>query len=135
MDESNPKDKIGQLKPNLHLVPPALIIHAAKAMENGAKKFGPYNWRVKKVRGTIYVSAALRHILSYLDGEDCADDSKVHHLGHAAACLGILLDAQETGNLIDDRPVKGAAAATIKRLTQTQPAEETIIVARKKRRA
>lgn len=117
-DSTNPKDKIGARKPNLHLIPPALWIHTAKAMENGAKKFSPYNWRENKVKGSIYVSAALRHLLSYLDGEDCASDSNVHHLGHAAACLGILLDAEATGNLIDDRPKAGQAAQLIEKFTE-----------------
>lgn len=117
-DETNPKDLLGAAKPNLYLVPPALMLHAAKAMENGAKKFSPYNWRQKKVKNTIYISAALRHILSYLDGEDAARDSGVNHLGHAAACLGIILDAAATGNLIDDRPNKGAAADLIEQMTE-----------------
>ncbi len=47
-----------------------------------------------------------------LEGQEKADDSGCHHLGHARACLGILLDAQATGNLIDDRPVtEGSSAA------------------------
>ena len=33
-----------------------------------------------------------------------APDSKAHHLGHARACLGILLDAMANGCLEDDRP-------------------------------
>jgi len=32
----------------------------------------------------------------------------VHHLGHALACLAILLDAQEAGMLGDDRPLQNA---------------------------
>lgn len=131
MDKTNPKDKIGQLKPNLHLVPPVLIIHVAKAMENGSKKFGPANWRKNKVKGTIYISACLRHLMAYSDGEEHAKDSGVHHLAHAAACLGILLDAKETGNLIDDRPTPGVAAAVIERLTE----KPEFIVARRERPA
>lgn len=123
-DETNPKDLLGATKPNLHLVPPALTIHTAKAMENGAKKYGPYNWRSKKVRATIYLDGALRHIVSYLDGEERAPDSGVHHLGHAAACLGILLDALETGNLIDDRPTPGKAAQIIERETVKKKTEK-----------
>ena len=85
-DDANPKDRIGTTKPQLHLVPAALSIHVARAMEDGAAKYGAYNWRGKKVRATVYISAMLRHLLDYLDGEDCAEDSGVHHLGHAAAC-------------------------------------------------
>jgi hypothetical protein len=122
-DSTNPKDLIGLTKPRLDLVPPALIIHVAKAMENGAKKFSPFNWRDKKVRSTIYIAAAMRHLLQYLDGEDCASDSGVHHLAHAAACCGIVLDAQAAGALIDDRPTKGPASALIASFTQTAQAK------------
>lgn len=111
----NPKDALGALKPQLHLVPPASLIHEAKAMENGAKKYGPFNWRHpdRKVNASVYVGAAMRHLLAYFDGEDVAQDSLVHHLGHAKACCGILLDAMETGHLIDDRPPRGAASALL----------------------
>lgn len=121
-DRSNPKDLIGQTKPSIHLVPPSAIVWMAKAMENGAGRYGPFNWRDHKVRATVYVSAAMRHILAYLDGEDLAQDSKMPHLAHAASCMAILLDAKETDNLIDDRPKKGAAARLIADLTvDTKP--------------
>lgn len=111
----NPKDAIAARKPQLHLVPPASIIREAQAMENGAAKYGPFNWRHedRKVNASVYVGACLRHLLSWFDGEEVADDSGVHHLGHAKACLGILLDAMETGHMIDDRPPTGAAGRMI----------------------
>ncbi len=116
-DSTNPKDLIGITKPQLWLVPSAGIIHEAMAMKNGADKYGAYNWREKKVRAVIYIDAALRHLQQDLDGEDMACDSNWHHLAHARACCGIILDALETGNLIDDRPTKGKAAQVIERLT------------------
>lgn len=120
-DQTNPKDLVGSKKPPLSLVPPALLIHAAQAMKNGASKYGPYNFRKTKVQAMIYVDAALRHILSWQDGEETAQDSGVHHLGHAAACLAILLDCQENNGLIDNRPVKGNAPAMLERLTDKAP--------------
>jgi hypothetical protein len=84
-------------------------------MWDGAKKYGRYNWRSNKVVASVYADAALRHILAWYDGEECAPDSGVPHLGHAKACLGILADAIETGNLIDDRPPGGKAAALLGR--------------------
>jgi len=118
-DDTNPKDALGDKKVNLALVPPASIIHEAMAMENGAKKYDPYNWRSKKVRATVYVAACMRHLLEYLDGASFSSDTDppVHHLGHAKACLGIVLDALETGNLIDDRPAPGAASRLVARET------------------
>lgn len=117
-DGTNPKDLIGVRKPQLDKVPPAAIIHLAKAMENGAAKYGPFNWREKKVKSSVYLAAAQRHILSWADGEDVAEDSGVHHLAHAAACLAILLDAEATESLVDDRPTPGVAARLIAKLTE-----------------
>lgn len=106
----NPKDALGSRKPDLSLVPPAAIIYTALAMENGAAKYGPFNWRAHKINARVYVAAALRHLYSWADGEAKASDSGVPHLAHALASLAILVDAIETGNVIDDRPRPGAAA-------------------------
>ena len=92
-ETSNPKDLIGDKKPRLCLVPPALSIYVAKVMVHGAEKYGPFNWRANKVRRTVYLEAALRHILAALDGEDADAESGVPHEAHAAACMGIILDA------------------------------------------
>lgn len=118
MDETNPKDLIGIKKPRLSLVSPAGILYEALAMANGADKYGPYNWRDKKVQVMIYLEACMRHLLAYQDGEEVAADSKVPHLAHAKACLGIIIDALETGNLIDNRPKPGAMAALIEKFTK-----------------
>lgn len=104
MDDENPKDQVAQLKIDLSLVPPAFLAHTAHAMMDGARKYGAYNWRGKKVKARVYVSACMRHLLSWLDGEERALDSYVHHLGGAAACLAILLDAGCNDCLVDDRP-------------------------------
>lgn len=115
-DSTNPKDLIGINKPRISLVPPTGIIHEAKAFENGADKYGAYNYRDKKVQAMIYIDATLRHIYSWLDGEEYSKDANVHHLGHARACLNIILDAQENGFLVDNRPSKGKSSEIIDRM-------------------
>lgn len=117
-DETNPKDRLGVLKPRLSLVPPASTLYEALAMEDGANKYGPYNWRQKKVKLSIYIDAFKRHVDSFWDGEDNASDSGKPHLAHAKACLGIIIDALETGNLIDDRPTKGTMSALVEKFTK-----------------
>ena len=112
----NPKQRYGDLKPDLSLVPGVAIAHAAMAFENGAVKYGPYNWRDKAVEARTYVAAAMRHLHAYLDGEEYSADTvaagkPVHNLGHVIACCAILLDAQEQGNLIDNRPLAGKSSA------------------------
>lgn len=112
-ESANPKDSIGETKPPMHLIPPAAEILEAVVMGLGARKYGPFNWRSAKVRATVYVAAAKRHLAQWLDGTDGDPESGVSHLAHARACLGILLDAQATGNLVDDRPPPGVAAKLI----------------------
>ena len=104
-ETTNPKDLIGNTKVSITKLPQVAIVHGAMAMMDGAKKYGPYNWRAKKVVASIYIDAAMRHLAIWFEGQETASDSKVHHLGHAIACCAILLDAQATGNLVDDRPI------------------------------
>lgn len=104
-DTTNPKDLLGVKKVSLTKVPSVAVAHLAHAMMNGASKYGPYNWRDKEVQADIYVDAAMRHLWAWFEGEETAEDSLVHHLGHAMACCAILLDAQESGKLVDNRPI------------------------------
>lgn len=97
-------------------MPAVLDVQVSLAMRNGAAKYGPFNWREKKVRAHVYLAAARRHLAAWYDGEDVASDSGIHHLAHAAASLAIILDAEATGNLIDDRPIPGATGRLIDEL-------------------
>tara|TARA_R110000772_G_scaffold106461_8_gene208479 strand:- start:359 stop:730 length:372 start_codon:yes stop_codon:yes gene_type:complete len=112
--DNNPKTAMGAAKLDLSLVPMSIIIGLAKAMTNGASKYGPFNWRLEKISSMVYIAAALRHIAAWVDGEDYAKDSKVHHLDHAMACLGLLRDAESIDMLNDNRPPKGASARLLK---------------------
>lgn len=107
-DMTNHKDLIGAKKIDLSLFPDVAILHGAHAMFDGAGKYGPYNWRTKHVRATVYITAARRHLLAWAAGEEYAADSGVHHLGHVMGCMAILLDAQATGALLDDRYANAA---------------------------
>ena len=73
----------------LSVLPPSVILYAAAAMENGADKYGPYNFREegKTTEASIYIDAAMRHLFAWWDGEDIAPDSGKPHLGHAIASL------------------------------------------------
>lgn len=101
---TNPKDVLGVKKLPLHLIPSTAIALASLAHLDGALKYTPYNWRKAGVRASVYIDACLRHVLLWADGEEQASDSKVSHLGHAIACLNILVDAKACGKLVDDRP-------------------------------
>lgn len=116
--DDNPKTAFGLKKPAMSSVPPTALIHLSRAMSDGRKKYGHMNWREKKVSSTIYYDAAMRHLMAWFDGEETAEDSGVHHLGHAMACLAIILDASENNNLNDDRPTKGKFAELVKQYTE-----------------
>lgn len=109
--DNNPKTAIGAMKVPLHLVPPSAKHFMALALADGAKKYGPYNWRAHPISASVYKAACERHLDAFWDGEDNAADSGVHHIAHAMTCLALLLDALSIGKLNDDRPLKGAASA------------------------
>lgn len=116
---TNPKDAIGVKKVSITKFPMVALIQGARAMMNGSFKYGPYNWRGNPVIASIYIDATFRHIAAWFDEkEEFASDSKVHHLAHALASLAILLDAQATGNLVDDRPQEGKAASVLAALNE-----------------
>lgn len=118
---SNPKDALGAKKLSITKVPASAIIYIAQGMAEGAAKYGPYNWRHNKVVYTIYLDAALRHIMAVLDGENTDPDSVTgkSHLAGAMASLAVLVDAIESGNVIDDRPPVGPASAMLERLKKS----------------
>lgn len=115
---TNPKQAIGDTKAPLHLVPAAAMVHESAAYAEGALKYGANNWRVAGVRVTTYVAATLRHVMKYYNGERCDPQSRVHHLGNARACLGIMLDAEAHGMLNDDRPPAQDLAHTVREVEE-----------------
>lgn len=103
----NPKDKIGAAKVDFTLIPTSAKVQIALALMDGATKYGPYNWRVEPVQLRTYIAAAERHLESFKEGEQLADDSLIDHLGHVMACCAILIDAMDQGTFVDDRPING----------------------------
>lgn len=101
---TNPKDAIGITKVPLHMLSPVAKAHWASAQYAGACKYQAYNWRAAGVRGTVYISAAMRHLDAYLSGETHDPVDGTHHLGNVMACCAIILDAAAAGKLNDDRP-------------------------------
>lgn len=125
-ESNNPKDRVGQAKVSISKFPGVAILHGAHAMMNGSGKYGPYNWREHTVLASAYVDAGHRHLDSWFEREEEAEDSHVHHLGHLLACGAILLDAQACGKLVDDRPHDGAYARTLVELNAKIRAQKGI---------
>ncbi len=115
--DNNPKTQFGVKKLPLHLVPPAATAFLAMAFADGAKKYGPYNWREKTISASVYYSAALRHLTAWWDGEENAPDSGYPHLAHALACLAMIVDVttlEDKAKFNDDRPLPGGIPKLIK---------------------
>lgn len=103
----NPKDLVGQTKLDLSVIPETFIIELALAFYEGALKYGRFNWRMRPVKASVYLSALDRHILKYKAGEDCDKTTGTAHAGYIACCIAILFDAKKYGTLIDDRAPRG----------------------------
>jgi len=73
-------------KSRVDLIEPCFMLGMGHVLQFGAEKYGEDNWRSGiKVRRNI--GAAMRHILSYLHGQDKDGESGLSHLFHAAVDL------------------------------------------------
>lgn len=100
----DPKGEVGKTKAPMELLPPVALIETAWVQGLGAAKYGRYNWRDNNVNASTYVSAIMRHLIAWQQGEDIDPESGRSHLAHIAAGCNILMDAKAHGTLIDDRP-------------------------------
>ena len=121
--DTNPKTAYGKAKPPMQYVPPVALLELGLVMEHGASKYGPMNWREDPITASTYYDALMRHAFQYWDGNDRDLESKQKHLAHIMACCAILLDAEASGTLIDDRPEKGSAELFIIQNTRTFDAD------------
>lgn len=101
---SNPKDVIGSKKLPLELIPWSANAETSLAFLEGALKYGRFNWRIAGVRASVYMAAMLRHLAKWWNGSDRDPVTRVKHLANARACIDILIDAEWSRTLTDDRP-------------------------------
>lgn len=101
---NDPKQGAGMKKIPFHALPFAVIAELAVAHGEGALKYGRHNWRESEVVVSTYYAAALRHIFSFIEGEDIDPESGLSHVTKAIASLCVLRDAQISGRAEDDRP-------------------------------
>lgn len=74
----------------------------ALVMEFGRQKYAAHNWR-QGFTWSRPLSAALRHLMAFNDGEDKDPESGLSHLAHAACCIMFLLEFEKTHPELDDR--------------------------------
>lgn len=99
----NPKDLAADNKVPLWLLSPIAKAKWALAQFCGLVKYGAWNWRVKGVRYSVYLSAMERHLDAIKSGETFDPVDGTDHRGNIMACAAILLDAEAAGKLTDDR--------------------------------
>lgn len=89
-------------KVRMDLLSPIAMAEIAKVMTFGAKKYSANNWR-GGIAWSRVLGAALRHLLSYLGGEDKDPETGLSHLSHCACCIMFLLEYEVTHKELDDR--------------------------------
>lgn len=99
----DPKGAAGAAKCPLALLPPEALKLIALVHQAGAKKYGAFNWREAKVCATTYISAIMRHLDAWRDGENLDPEDGLCHLAHIGSNINILIDAAANGMLVDDR--------------------------------
>lgn len=105
--ETNPKDGIGIKKwRQFATLPMTVMCEVGVAMLEGAAKYGRHNYRVSGVKASVYIDAAVGHIMQWWEGEDIDADSQLSHITKAISSLIVLRDAMIQKQLNDDRPPK-----------------------------
>jgi hypothetical protein len=101
MPEENKKYAAAKGKPTMSAVPQVALFALGAAMQDGADKYGKFNWRDTDVDTDAFINALYRHLGEYAEGNDYAE--QFHHLAHLMAGCAILLDAAYMGVLNDKR--------------------------------
>ena len=94
--------KFDKGKPPLSMIPRVALEEEAKVFAFGAEKYGRDNFKLG-MEWTRVIDAALRHIYAFSSKEDNDKESFLKHLGHARACLAMLLYYEKYKKGIDDR--------------------------------
>lgn len=106
----NLKHAAGAEKNSIKFIPPEVILQLGAVMKHGADKYQPYDWRKNGADLGTYYDAAQRHLLAIWSGEwldEGMGGSGLPHAAHVMACMAIILDAKNGGNLsgkISDYP-------------------------------
>ena len=94
--------KFDQDKLPLHLLSTEALNQTAAVLKFGAQKYAEHNWR-KGFTWSRPLSAAMRHITAFNNGEDKDPESGLSHLAHAMCCIMFLLEFEKTHPELDDR--------------------------------
>tara|TARA_R100000808_G_scaffold23856_1_gene53566 strand:- start:1940 stop:2287 length:348 start_codon:yes stop_codon:yes gene_type:complete len=110
MTDAIPRKNQG--KPGVDMVPPELVIGAARAFAIGAAKYrglDDFNFMRSYRYRTVYASM-MRHLLAWYSGEDNDIESGLGHLDHVASNLAMLMHFVDQMPDKDDRPFSKRSA-------------------------
>lgn len=89
-------------KPRMELLPPEALEEMSKVLAFGANKYDRDQWR-GGFNWSRLLGASLRHIVSFIGGEDKDPESGLSHLAHAGCCIMFLIAHEKSGLGKDDR--------------------------------
>lgn len=113
----NPKELAGSKKPATFSVMPRWpLLEVGRVMSVGAAKYGAFNYRDSSISASVYQDAIERHLQLWFDGVDDDDETGVSHLASVIASCLLLMDAQATGKLNDDRQKTGIVESKLEEL-------------------
>lgn len=116
--DTNPKDNAATTRLDLSLFPASARAYGALAMTEGDLKYGGYNYRDAGVQVSVYYAALNRHMDKFFNGEWADPKTLVPHLANAIACVAVLIDSFEQGNVNDDRPPVQDTAGLLARMEE-----------------
>ncbi len=85
------------------LLPYQAVREIVRVFTFGCNKYGDRNWEAGFNYGRVF-AALQRHLAAWWSGEDCDEESGIHHLAHAGCNVLFLLFFVLTGRGEDDRP-------------------------------
>ncbi len=74
---------------------PYALEETSKALQMGSEKYGVGNWLKVEDGNSRYLSALVRHITAYYQGEAVDKESGLSHLAHAAVNAMFILDLEK----------------------------------------
>lgn len=89
-------------KPPMSLLSREALEQTAAVLEFGKNKYAAHNWR-KGFDWSRPLSAAMRHLMAFNDGEDKDPESGLSHLAHCLCDVMFVLEFEKTHPELDDR--------------------------------
>lgn len=89
MKNSKEALKFDQDKPRMELLPMEALREVSKVLTYGAAKYEEHNWRGGLEYSRLY-GAMLRHLTSFIEGEDTDPETQLSHIAHMV-CGGLFL--------------------------------------------